>query len=352
MLTGGGTGGHLFPGIAIAQAFKKVDDKNSIMFCGTGKEFEIKTVNNEGFEYGVVKSEGIKGYSILRKIKALGMIPVGVLKAISIIGRFKPDLVIGLGGYSSAPFALGAFLTGRKIVLCEQNVIPGITTRMLSKLAKKVYVTFENTRINLNPKKIMCTGNPVRSEIKPVERTKTELFTVFITGGSQGAHTINMALKDSLAILKDEKNLKIIHQTGIHDEEELQKEYKKQNIDSEVSAFFYNMHEIYAQSDLIISRAGATTIAELTMIGKASIFVPYPYAADNHQEHNAMSLVEKSAGLMIKNSDLTGEVIADKILHFMANREELVKMEKNALSIGKPNAAMDIVSDCYNVAGV
>ncbi|MCP3927015.1 MAG: undecaprenyldiphospho-muramoylpentapeptide beta-N-acetylglucosaminyltransferase [Desulfobacterales bacterium] len=354
MLTGGGTGGHLFPGIAIAQTFMKVDSNNEIMFAGTGKEFEIRIVKNEGFQYKVVKSEGIKGFGLFGKLKSLGMIPLGVLKAISIIRKFNPDIVIGLGGYSSAPFAIGAFILRKKIVLCEQNAIPGITTRALSKIAKRIYVTFENTKLKVKKEKLVLTGNPVRSEMKISKNTDEEdgLFTVFITGGSQGAHSINMAMKDSLKILSKIENIKIIHQTGANDEKELQSAYMAHNIESDVSAFFNNMHEHYENADLIISRAGATTIAELTIMGKASIYVPYPYAADNHQEHNAMSLVRKNAGLLMKNSELSGEFIAEKISYFIKNRDEINKMGENALKLGKPNAASDIVEDCYKVLGV
>jgi UDP-N-acetylglucosamine--N-acetylmuramyl-(pentapeptide) pyrophosphoryl-undecaprenol N-acetylglucosamine transferase len=348
----GGTGGHLFPAIAIAQEFMARNSKNRIIFLGTGKPIEVSVLSEYRFVFRKISAEGIKGRSLFRQARAVLIMVRGVFQSIRILKSDTPDLVVGMGSYSAAPVVLAAWLNRIPVVLCEQNLLPGITNRFLSGIADRVCVSFENTLGNLPKSKIRFTGNPVRIEILQAVRKKKDKkgpFTVLILGGSQGAHRINMAVIEALGTLIENENFFFIHQTGEQDENSVKTAYVKNRIPCEVKAFFKDMERIYEKADLVVCRAGATTVAEISALGKPAIFIPFPYAADDHQVLNAQSLCAAGASEMIPEKNLAGQLLAEKILNLAKNRWKLEKMAEISASLGHPDAAMNIVDECCEV---
>jgi UDP-N-acetylglucosamine--N-acetylmuramyl-(pentapeptide) pyrophosphoryl-undecaprenol N-acetylglucosamine transferase len=357
VIAGGGTGGHLFPGIAIAEAFIKRNPENRVIFISTGRPFEVSVLEEKKFPLKTITVEGIKGRGIINQIISVSKIPKGLLESMFILKDFRPHLVIGVGSYSAGPVVLGAWLMGIKIVLHEQNILPGITNRILSYLADRIYVSFKDTQADFNPKKVCFTGNPVRNEILFFEMEKSEIsgsfqgkpITILIIGGSQGAHSINMAVVDALKFLREKDSFFFIHQTGAADEEEVKNAYREDGITSTVKSFFNDMGQQYRNADLVICRAGATTVAELTAIGKGALLIPYPFAADDHQVLNAKILSEAGAAEIILQKELSGRSLAMKIEHYSSNCKALSNMALKAKKLGRPDAAEVIVDDCYRL---
>jgi UDP-N-acetylglucosamine--N-acetylmuramyl-(pentapeptide) pyrophosphoryl-undecaprenol N-acetylglucosamine transferase len=361
VIAGGGTGGHLFPGIAVAQEFKVRNAATRIIFVSTGNQLERSVLSKAGFELQSITAAGIKGRGFWNQVKSASQIPKGILEANRILKNFSPDLAIGLGSYSAGPVIFAAWLRRIIIVIQEQNILPGITNRILSRFANRIYVSFENTRSNMDPRKVKWTGNPIRQELlvsaARQEETRAEdfgaqPFTVLIIGGSQGAHKINMAVIEALEHLKEMENLQFVHQTGEADELQVRDAYRRNEIDGTVQSFFDNMAEQYGKTDLMICRAGATTVAEVTALGKAVIFIPFPFAADDHQALNAGSLSDEGAAETILEKDLSGKILSQKIKHYAGHPADLRAMAAKARQFGKPDAAKQIVDDCYGlVAG-
>jgi UDP-N-acetylglucosamine--N-acetylmuramyl-(pentapeptide) pyrophosphoryl-undecaprenol N-acetylglucosamine transferase len=359
VIAGGGTGGHLFPGIALAQEFTTRNPSNRLLFVGTGKPFETTALSKAGFAHKGITSEGIKGRGILKQTKSLLKIPKGILESVMILKQFKPDLVVGVGGYSAGPLVVGAWLLGIKIVLHEQNILPGITNRILSRLADRIYVSFDDIPAGFNPKKVLYTGNPVRSEIlqwvsihkvrEIDDSPQPRPFTILILGGSQGAHNINMAVLDAIDKIKDKARFFFVHQTGLNDETRVKTEYERYSVSFKVQAFFNDMGRQYHNADLVICRAGATTVAEIKVVGKGAIFIPFPFAADNHQVLNARSLEDAGAAEMILEKDLNGDALAERINFYASSPDTLRRMASRTKDLSRPDAAKVIVDDCYNL---
>ncbi|MBC2710348.1 MAG: undecaprenyldiphospho-muramoylpentapeptide beta-N-acetylglucosaminyltransferase [Desulfosarcina sp.] len=323
VIAGGGTGGHLFPGIAVAGEFAMRNPHSRILFAGAGRPFEKEALARAGYPQRTIAIEGIKGRGLGAKTRAVMKIPGALFRSAGILADAEADLVVGVGGYAAGPVALAAWLKGIPVVLCEQNTVPGITNRMLFPIAKRIYVSFENTRGNIDPSKKRITGNPVRQQIleaSTVESGEKNTFTILVVGGSQGAHAINLAVMDALPCIRQREKIRIVHQTGADDQDMVTAAYMKAGIDAEVKAFFHDMASRYGRADLVVCRAGATTVAELTVLGKAALFIPFPFAADNHQERNARP----------------------DLLAVMASRSK---------ALGKPDAARTIVDDCYQLVG-
>jgi len=360
IIAGGGTGGHLFPGIAVAEEVLTIDMKNHVRFIGTGNRFETGVLSVKGFEQEHIRVQSLKGRTIVQQIKSLASLPWSIFRATWILRKLRPDVVLGVGGYSAGPVVLAAWIRRIPRALHEQNVIPGMTNRLLSYFADRIYVSFEDTRIKAPFEKIRMTGNPVRKEILsclesaptaargPV--TPENPFTIFIVGGSQGAHRINTAVMAALEHISSKDSAAFIHQTGAADEDLVRKAYTDHDISGTVKPFFHHMENQYRKADLVICRAGASTIAELTVLGKGVIFVPYPFAADDHQAANARQLVSAGAAEMILEKDLTGELLAQKIAHYASSPEKLFAMAAKMKKQSKPDAAKTIVEDLYELA--
>jgi len=359
VIAGGGTGGHLFPGIAIAQEFVAKNAENSVLFVGTGKQFEVSILSETGFAHRRITAEGFKGRGIWHQLVSILKVPKGIVESILILKDFKPHIVIGVGGYSAGPLAMGARLLGIKIVLHEQNILPGITNRILSRFADRVYVSFAETIMGVTPEKIRLTGNPVRKEIVRCAETlrhadtqvskKEKKFTILILGGSQGAHSINMALLEALEHIENRKNIVLVHQTGEQDVTQVKQMYDEYGVENDTRAFFKDMARQYQNADLIICRAGATTVAEIKAMGKGVIFIPFPFAADNHQVLNARSMEKAGGAEMILEKDLSGKVLAERIEYYIQHPEELQQMVRRSRDLGRVDAAEIIVNDCYDL---
>ena len=358
VIAGGGTGGHLFPGIAAAQEFEARNSATRILFVSTGNPLERSVLSKTGYPLQTITVAAIKGRGLWNQVKSVANIPKGILEANRILKNFSPDLTIGLGSYSAGPVVFAAWLRKIPIVIHEQNILPGITNRILSRFANRIYISFENTKSNLDLRKVRWTGNPVRRELleycdRDAQEKKEDAgnrpFTVLIIGGSQGAHRINMAVIEALRHLKDKDRLHFVHQTGDADEQQVNEAYRRYHIRCTVQSFFDNMTELYSRADLLICRAGATTVAEITALGKAVIFIPFPYAADDHQMLNAGSLSDHGAAETIIEKDLSGQILSERIAFYAAHEEVLNDMAARARRFGKPDAAKNIVDDCYRL---
>ena len=355
IIAGGGTGGHLFPGIAVAQAFISRVSGVEVIFVGTDRVFEKKILSETGFRHLSITAEGIKGRSLWRKLFSILKLPKGILESLWILLKFRPHLVVGVGGYSAGPVVMGAWLLRVRRVLHEQNVLPGVTNRMLSRFSDCIFLSFEQTKRYFKKHRVMVTGNPIRQEIlKAADRAKTlsndaTQFSVFIVGGSQGAHSINMAMMDALGHIKDRDIYHFVHQTGSEDESMVKTRYLAEGFQAAVQPFFSDMAARLQHADLVICRAGATTVAEITAFGKAAIFIPYPYAADNHQMLNARDLETSGAAELIQEQNLSGIGLAEKIEFYASHRDQLLRMEKTAKGLGRPQAASVIVDECLKI---
>ncbi len=360
VIAGGGTGGHLFPGLAIAEAFMQQAPKTRVMFVTSGKKIEETVLAGTPYEKKLISVEGIKGKHIFSKLGAMTRLPKGLTDSIKLLLEFKADVVIGMGAYSAGPVIAAAWLLRVHRVICEQNSIPGLTNRLLSGLAERIYVSFPDTGFKSSCKeKISFTGNPVRSEILAsagksadgdlMQEAPERLFNVLILGGSQGAHSINMAAIDSVVYLQDPGKYRFVHQTGIRDEDEVRKVYQQMKIAADVAPFFGNMADRYREADLVICRSGATTVAELTVAGKAAVLIPFPYATEDHQMLNARALAEKGAAEMIQEKDLNGNILAKRIEYYSERPEVTGRMKQKIRELSHPDAARRIAEDIYRL---
>ncbi len=353
IISGGGTGGHLFPGVALAEELVRKDSNNQILFVGTLQGLEAEVVPKLGYSIRFIKVEGIKGRKLSSKLRVAGKIPGSALQSFQIIRNLHPHLVIGVGGYASGPLVATAWALSIPTVIHEQNAYPGITNRILGWLVKRVFISFQETSKYFPKGKTRLMGNPVRRQFLEGLKEKKEQgnsFSLLLLGGSQGSHRINTTMLEALNYLqKIRKGLKIIHQTGAKDYESVSRAYQTCGFDTEVKLFIDDISQAYHQADLVICRAGATTIAELTVSRKPAILIPFPHAAAYHQRFNARMLVDEGAAEIILEDDLNGDLLAKAILRYYHNRELLEKMGKRSGSIAHPQSAEEIVNECYRL---
>ncbi len=352
ILAGGGTGGHLFPGLAVAREFQRRDAMTDILFIGTAQGIESRVLPREGFKLETLSVRGLKGRGARGVIDALFGVPASIWRCFRIIGRFRPDVVIGLGGYASGPMLLAAALRRIRRVIMEQNLRPGFTNKCLARLVQRVFTSYADSVRYFPGANVKETGNPVRWRSLP-EVAKGDKFTLLVFGGSAGARRINFAVIDALKLLADlAPSMRVIHQTGQADFDTVKAAYAGFSCESEVMPFIEKMDEAYARADLVVCRAGATTVAEITAFGKAAILVPYPYAIYDHQRGNALALETRGAAEMILDQELTGEKLAGRLRAYFSARDRLETMADAARSMGRPDAAARIVEECYALARV
>jgi len=349
IIAGGGTGGHLFPGIAVAQEFLARGTGNEVLFVGTERGIEARMLPKLGYRLETISASGVKGFGTGRKIMGALRMLYGYAQSRKILKEFKPDLVLGVGGYASAPLVLAARGLGIRRFIHEQNATPGLANKVLGRIADGIFISMPESAAFFPESRTQMTGNPIRHEIlwSFQERTerKGDVFRLLVFGGSAGAHRINTTLIESLPHLaKFAGKLKIVHQTGEKDLDQIVRGYRAAGFDAEVVPFIDDMAKAYADADLVICRAGATTIAEVTACGKACVFIPFPFATDDHQRKNAESLLKRDAGFMILEEDLTGESLAGEIVTLMNEPEKLDEVEKNARSLAQLDAAQAIVA--------
>jgi UDP-N-acetylglucosamine--N-acetylmuramyl-(pentapeptide) pyrophosphoryl-undecaprenol N-acetylglucosamine transferase len=355
VIAGGGTGGHLFPGIALAEEFARRKEGWEAIFIGTGKGLERQILTRWGFKLVTIPAAPLKGGGLWRKIGGFSTLFLGLCCSLVLLHRISPRLVIGLGGYSAGAVVLAAYLLRIKRVIQEQNVYPGFTNRMASRFAQRIFVSWAEGAQYFPPQKVQVTGNPLRREVLAGRGNKKEKkgFTILILGGSQGATAINRAMREALPSLKEiKKDVRFIHQTGEGDYRWVKDAYVEKGFQASVHPFITEMAPCYREALLVICRAGAATITELCAWGRASVLIPYPHAADDHQRTNAQVLVRKGAGRMISQEELSGKKLAQEILLIYHNRVDLQKMEEAAASLGLPDAAARVVDECYQLLGM
>ncbi len=352
MFTGGGTGGHLFPAVATAEALCEQLPGSEVMFVGTQRKIDKTSLHRYGFTVKSIHSHGIKGKNIRQLLQALLVMPVSICEALAHIIAFRPHLVVGVGGYVTGPVIFAARMLGKATIIHEQNSVPGLANRKLGKIVDKVCISLPGSEDFFSRDKTVLTGNPVRKEILELTsanpKKDDEVTTVMVLGGSQGARGVNRLVSEAFTKYRDSitGSVRIIHQTGAADVDKVSSRYDNAGIDAHVSAFFDDMKTMYKQADLVISRAGATTLAELAVLGMPAILIPYPYAADNHQEKNAKYYVQGGGARMLIEKELSGRELAETVENVLSNNDTLQLMGRKMKKLAFSNAAEKIVGVC------
>ncbi|HEV8346573.1 MAG TPA: undecaprenyldiphospho-muramoylpentapeptide beta-N-acetylglucosaminyltransferase [Vicinamibacterales bacterium] len=359
VIAGGGTGGHLYPGIAVARELLSRQPDAQISFAGTAKGIEARVVPREGFALDLIRSGGLKGKSIVERARGAALLPLGLVDASRIVSARRPDLAIGVGGYSSGPVVLVAALRGVPTMLLEQNAVPGLTNRLLARVVRAAAVTFDSTAAFFGSKAFV-SGNPVRPEFLGTAGSQKESavddqtsgIRVLVFGGSQGAHAINVAMVEAAAQLAaGGSSLRLTHQTGERDVEMVRAGYREAGLQAEVEPFLYDMGRQLDRADVIVCRAGATTLAEITAAGRAAILIPLPTATDDHQRKNAEALAAAGAADVLLQTEMSGTVLAGRIRALVDDRERRTRMAARARSLARPDAAKVIVDRAMELIG-
>ncbi|MCK6597384.1 MAG: undecaprenyldiphospho-muramoylpentapeptide beta-N-acetylglucosaminyltransferase [Bdellovibrionaceae bacterium] len=366
IIAGGGTGGHIYPAITIAKAILKLNSEWEVEFVGTAEGLEAKIIPREGFKISFI-SVGKLNYagSLFKKIKTLLRLPWSFIKCLALVIEKKPVLVLGVGGYVSGPFVLASSIMGVPTALWEPNAHPGLTNRLLARFVRKCFIVFEEAKKHLKARSYMKVGIPVREEIEKLNSyvdfdnvSSTEQshglqkFKVLVFGGSQGARAINLAIKEMFEKYHSElTSFEFIHQTGMVDFQEVNQSYSSHPDFSNIKAleYVYDMDNKYRWADLVICRAGAGTVAEIAASGKPAIFIPLPWAADDHQRKNAEALVSKKAAVMIDQKNLTPRVLLDKIVEIQKDLSLRRQMSENVKHFFFPNAAEKMATQLINL---
>jgi UDP-N-acetylglucosamine--N-acetylmuramyl-(pentapeptide) pyrophosphoryl-undecaprenol N-acetylglucosamine transferase len=308
LISAGGTGGHIFPGIAVAEAFTGKDERNDVVFVGTRLGLEGGIIPRYGFRLLFIEARQFQGRDVFSKAATLIRLFKGTQAAKVIINLEKPDAILGMGGFTCVPTILAGVMLGLPTYLHEQNVEPGLANKLLSRFVGSTFISFEATKKYLKAKRVFHTGNPLRKTLKTArEREEGTGFNVFIFGGSRGARSINEAVLTLLPFMESYKNTVMYHQTGKEDYERIKKAYEGTKVQHEVFPFTDHMEKYYNLSDVVISRSGATTIFELAYFQKTAIFVPYPFSAGQHQKTNALHVEGLGGAYVVENDKLSGE---------------------------------------------
>lgn len=361
VIAGGGTGGHLYPGIAVARELMRRVPEATVTFAGTARGIEARVVPREGFALDTLRSAGLKGMSPAALLRGLGLLPRSAIDAWRIVSRRRPDLVIGVGGYSSGPVVVAAAVRGIPTMLLEQNAVPGLTNRLLARIVTAAAVTFESS-LSFFGRRGFVAGNPIRPEFLESGKGESDRSAdgatgstptrLLIFGGSQGAHAINMAMVEAAPKLAARRGrMAVTHQTGERDLERVRDGYRQAGLDARVEPFLYEMDREMKAADLIICRAGATTIAELTAAGKPAVLIPLPTAADDHQRKNAEVLARAGAAELIEQKHLTGDLLAARLLALVDDRARRDAIAASSRRFARPDAARVIVDKALELAG-
>ena len=326
---------------------------SSVLFVGTGRRLDTATLERHGFEYRTIRCQGLKGKSLVARLGALLQLPLALWEAFKAVRRFRPDLAFGVGGYVTGPVILAARLLAVPCCIHEQNIVPGLANRMLGRLVQRVFVSLPGSEAWFPAGRTVLSGNPVRNELldaarRPREGNKLKGPTLLVLGGSQGAHRVNALMVEALAATAKQlpPGFNIIHQTGEQDAAMVRQAYERQGITALVQPFFHDMERLYSLADLVVSRAGATTLAELTLLGRPAILIPYPYAADNHQEKNGRLLVEQGGAIMFTEQGLDGTRLGREIGELLNNPPRLRAMAKASGTLARPEAREILVQEC------
>lgn len=347
IVTGGGTGGHLFPGIAVAEAMLQRFPDGEVLFVSTDRAIDNRALASRPFARAAISCAPLKGRSLAGKLAGLARLPLSLVQALRLVRSFQPELVLGVGGYVTGPVVLAAKLLGVRTCIHEQNSIPGMANRTLGKIVDRIYISIPGSERFFPIGKTVLTGNPVRAEIlSRAGEAGGEGNILLVLGGSQGAHRLNELVLAALAPgVRELPGFHVIHQAGSQDREWLEQAYADLGISAQVEAFIDDMAGAYCRADLVVSRAGATTLAELMVMGRPAIFVPYPFAADDHQSSNAAFLVAGGAARMFRERDLDPNRLRKEIFDLLGDRTRLLGMARKMKSHAKTGATGAIVEE-------
>jgi len=360
LLAGGGTGGHLFPAMAVGEAWRLAfGDEADLLFVGTADRIEARAVPAAGERFEAIEVSGIVGLRGWRKILGMMRLPLALFQAMGIVRRFRPDVVVGAGGFASGPTVLAAWILGVPTAILEQNAMPGVTNRILARLVRRVFTHFEECESWFAARKIRRFGNPVRAaQLEALQGEATAQagtrIRLLVMGGSQGSKALNDHVPPALLALDaaQRSGLEVVHQCGRQgDIEVIAKAYERSQVRAEVVEFMTDMAARYAWSDLCICRSGAMTVTEMAIAGKPAIFVPFPQATHDHQTHNALELVHQSAAILIPQNELNSS-LGHTLVDLLEDRAILQTMGQAARRVAKPEAARKIVSELADLTGV
>lgn len=355
MIGGGGTGGHIYPAIAIAKEYVARDRNRRVIFVGTERGLEKTIVPKAGFPLETISVGGLKGKGGLDLLRSIFRLPRGFIQAFQLVGKHRPDVVLGVGGYSSGPVLVAAALRGVPTIIHEQNAFPGLTNRMLARIVKTVAVAFADAAPRMKRADAVVTGNPVRAEFFSATRQPATAATrqrLLIFGGSQGSRILNDAMTGALLFLSRLKDrLDIVHQTGPNELPKVQEAYRTSGAfpDARVVAYLDPIVDEIAAADLVVCRAGAMTIGELCATGRPAIFVPFAAATNNHQELNARVVERAGGGVVITEAELTPEKLGAAINEIMSDPERTRRMGAAAKSLAAPEATKKIVDSIESI---
>jgi UDP-N-acetylglucosamine--N-acetylmuramyl-(pentapeptide) pyrophosphoryl-undecaprenol N-acetylglucosamine transferase len=358
LIAGGGTGGHLYPGIALARELQRRDPSNHVSFVGTKHGIEARVVPKEQFELDVIRVAGLKGKSRLERVKGFLLLPVAAVDAWRVVSKRRPDVVVGVGGFASGPVLALAALRGYPTMLLEQNALPGITNRLLARVVRAAAVNFD-AALTYFPRTGFVAGNPVRPEFFPAQNEELNDKTsvprdaarVLIFGGSQGAHAINVAMVEAASRLAASGiRLAITHQTGERDLDLVRAAYQRAGLEARVEAYIYEIDREMKAAAVVIARAGATTLAELAASGTPAILVPLPNATDDHQRKNADVVAGAGAAVVIDERGLNGDLLAAAISSLVADTQRRREMSIAARQLARPDAAQRIADRVEQLA--
>lgn len=353
VIAGGGTGGHIFPAMALAEALlRRAPGQRQVLFVGSEGGLEADLIPRHGYQIELLQVGKLKGSAWKVRARTLAGLPLAVGAALGILRRFKPDVVVGVGGYASAPVIMAASLLRRPILLLEQNAVPGVTNRVLSRLARCVVTSFRHAQGFFPPGKAALLGNPIRWEVSEallarsgaVEKAAAgEPPCLLVLGGSQGARPVNELVCAAAAELaKKVPGLRLIHQTGAADQARVARSYAALGLDAQVEAFIHSMERVYGPAWLVVGRSGASTISELTLAGLPALLIPYPFAADDHQAKNAEEVSEAGGALMLRQEELTPAILADQVSSLLTDVVRLEGMGQAMRASSFPTAAEDV----------
>ena len=347
LIMAGGTGGHIFPGLAVAESLREAGWR--VHWLGVPGNMESQWVPQRGFAFEPVEFGGVRGKGIV----SLALLPMRLLKAfwqsIQVVRRVKPDVVVGLGGYITFPGGMMSVLLGKPLVLHEQNSVAGMANRVLAEVADCIFTAFPNVL-----KKAVWVGNPLRQDFlnkpSPAERfaDRTGPLKLWVVGGSLGAQALNEIVPKALALMPEHKRPVVVHQSGAKQIDALRSNYEKAGVQAELTPFIEDTAQAFAQADLIICRSGASTVTEIAAVGAAAIYVPFPFAVDDHQTTNAQFLVAEGGGWLMPQADLTPQALADKLASI--TREELLASAEKAWALKKTQATREVVAACEALA--
>lgn len=356
LIAGGGTGGHVYPGLAVAEAVRRLDPEAAILFAGTRRGLEARLVPAAGFDLACVPASGFRGMGVAARLRFIANMVRGVGAGLRLLGRFRPDLVLGTGGFASLPLGAAARLRGVPLILQEQNAIPGSTNRLLGRWARRVYLGFDEARTFFTAERCVDTGNPVRTAFLDAMEEAGRAddgnrpLHLLVFGGSRGARTLNTAVRESAVRWRGRDDLRIVLQTGVDDHAEVAAAYAGAE-HVRVEAYIDDMPAVLRWADLVVGRAGAMTLAELAVAGKPAVLVPFPHATDDHQTRNARAREAVGAARVLPDADCDAETLDALVSELVADPVRLAAMAADSAAAARPGAAMEIATDLMRLSG-